>query len=315
LTRILHASDFHGSDVVFRKFLSAAKMHKADVIIIGGDITGKAMVPVIEQPDGSHQAYFFATNHVAKTKEDLKELLREISHVGFYPYPTDQREYEELKGDPKKLDVLFSKIMVERVTEWVRLAEQHLKNTKVKFYMMAGNDDIYEVDDAINSSDYVVNVEGKVVEVDEHHQMINTGHTNMTPWECPRDVAEEKLSEIIEHMTSQVSDMGRCIFNLHCPPFDTKLDQAPKLDKNMTYVHRGGQIEMVPVGSTAVREAIEKYQPMLGLHGHIHEARGFDKIGRTLLINGGSEYAEGICRAVIVNIDKDKVKGYLFISG
>lgn len=315
MTRILHASDFHGSDVVFRKFLNAAKMHKADVVIIGGDITGKAMVPVIEQLDGTHEAYFFATTHVAKTKEQLDELVKQISHVGFYPYPTNRQEYEELRGDPKKLDALFAKIMVERVFEWVKLAEQHLKPTGAKFYMMAGNDDIYEVDEAISSSDYVVNIEGKIVQVDEHHEMINTGHTNMTPWECPRDITEEKLGELIEKMASQVKDMNRCIFNLHCPPYDTKLDQAPKLNANMTYVSTGGQIEMVPVGSTAVRKSIEQHQPMLGLHGHIHEARGFDKIGRTLLINGGSEYAEGICRAVIVNMDKEKVKGYLFISG
>lgn len=315
MTRILHASDFHGSDIAYRKFLGAAKMHKADVVIIGGDITGKAMVPVIEQPDGSHEAYFFATTHVARTKEELEALTKQISHVGFYPYPTSRLEYEDLKQNPRKLDELFAKIMVERVAEWVKLAEEHLKSTGAKFYMMAGNDDIYAVDDAINSSDYVVNIEGKVVDIDEHHEMINTGHTNMTPWECPRDVPEEKLGEIIDKMTSQVKDMKRCIFNLHCPPYDTKLDQAPRLDENMTYVHKGGQIEMIPVGSTSVRKAIEKHQPTLGLHGHIHEARGFDRIGRTLLINGGSEYAEGICRAVIVNIDKDKVKGYLFISG
>lgn len=315
MTRILHASDFHGSDIVYRKFLSSAKIHKADVVIIGGDITGKAMVPVIEQPDGSREAYFFATNHVARTKEELDELLKQISHIGFYAYPTNRREYEELKGDPKKLDALFAKTMVERVTQWVKLAEEHLKGTGTKFFMMAGNDDIYDVDEAINSSDYVVNIEGKVVQIDDYHEMINTGHTNMTPWECPRDLPEEKLGEIIENMASQVKDMNRCVFNLHCPPYNTKLDQAPKLDENMTYVHKGGQIEMVPVGSTAVRNAIEKHQPMLGLHGHIHEARGFDRIGRTLLINGGSEYAEGICRAAIVNMDKDKIKGYLFISG
>lgn len=315
MTRLLHASDFHGSDIVYRKFLSAAKMHKVDVIVIGGDITGKAMVPVIEQPDGSHEAYFFATTHVAKTKEELAELLKQISHVGFYPHTVTPQEYEELKTNPKKLDELFAKIMVERVREWVKLADQHFKGTGTKFFMMAGNDDIYEVDEAINSSDYVVNIEGKVVDVDEHHEMINTGHTNMTPWACPRDLSEEKLGAIIDKMASQVKDMPRAIFNLHCPPYDTKLDQAPRLDPTMTYVHKGGQIEMVPVGSTAVRKSIEQYQPLLGLHGHIHEARGFDKIGRTLLINGGSEYAEGICRAVIVNMDKDKVKGYLFISG
>jgi Icc-related predicted phosphoesterase len=312
---MLHGTDFHGSDVVFRKFISAAKMNKADVVVVGGDITGKAMVPIIEQPDGTHEAYFFATTHVAKTKEELEELQKRISHVGFYPYPTSMDEYQNLRDDPAKLDTLFAKIMVDRVSDWVKLAEQHLKGTGAKFLMMAGNDDIYEVDKPISSSDYVVNVEGKVVEIDEHHEMINSGHTNMTPWNCPRDLPEDKLTTLIDDMASQVKDMNRCIFNLHCPPFNTKLDLAPKLNADMAYVHKGGQIEMVPVGSEAVRKAIEKYQPLLGLHGHIHEARGFDKLGRTLLINGGSEYGEGILRAVIVNMDKDKVKGYLFISG
>lgn len=315
MTRMLHGTDFHGSDVVFRKFISAAKMNKADVVVVGGDITGKAMVPIIEQPDGTHEAYFFATTHVAKTKEELEELQKRISHVGFYPYPTSMDEYQNLRDDPAKLDTLFAKIMVDRVSDWVKLAEQHLKGTGAKFLMMAGNDDIYEVDKPISSSDYVVNVEGKVVEIDEHHEMINSGHTNMTPWNCPRDLPEDKLTTLIDDMASQVKDMNRCIFNLHCPPFNTKLDLAPKLNADMAYVHKGGQIEMVPVGSEAVRKAIEKYQPLLGLHGHIHEARGFDKLGRTLLINGGSEYGEGILRAVIVNMDKDKVKGYLFISG
>jgi len=315
MTRLLFATDFHGSDVVFRKFISAAKMHKVDVIVVGGDITGKAMVPIIERPDGIHEAYFFATTHIAKTREELDELQKRISHVGFYPYPTTREEYERLKNDQSKLDSLFAQIMVNRVADWVRLAEQHLKETNAKFFFMAGNDDIYDVDKALALSDYVVNPEGKVVEADEDHEMISTGHTNMTPWQCPRDLPEDKLAEIIENMTSQVKDMSRCIFNLHCPPFNTKLDLAPKLDKDMKYVHKGGQIEMIPVGSESVRAAIEKHQPFLGLHGHIHESRGFDKLGRTLLLNAGSEYAEGILRAVIVNMDKDKVKGYLFISG
>ncbi len=315
MTRLLYAADFHGSDVVFRKFIAAVKMHKADVVVVGGDITGKAMVPIIERPDGSHEAYFFATTHVAKTKEEVDELQKRISHVGFYPYPTSRNEYQELKADPKKLDLLFARTMVERVADWVKLADQHLRGTGTKFYMMAGNDDIYEVDKALASSDYVVNPEGKVVQIDDDHEMISTGHTNMTPWQCPRDVPEEKLHEIIEGMASQVKDMSRCVFNMHCPPYDTKLDLAPKLNENMTYVHKGGQIEMIPVGSQSVRQAIEKYQPLMSLHSHIHESKGFDRIGRTLLLNAGSEYAEGILRAVIVNMDRQKVKGYLFISG
>jgi len=65
----------------------------------------------------------------------------------------------------------------------------------------------------------------------------------------------------------------------------------------------------------AVREAIEKYKPLLGLHGHIHESRGVVNIGRTLCINPGSEYGEGIIRGAIVDLAKDKVLSYQLTSG
>jgi Icc-related predicted phosphoesterase len=70
-----------------------------------------------------------------------------------------------------------------------------------------------------------------------------------------------------------------------------------------------------PVGSTAVRDAIERYQPALSLHGHIHEARGVHWLGRTLALNPGSEYAEGTMKGAIVNLEPTRVKGYLLISG
>ncbi|MEM2517675.1 MAG: phosphoesterase, partial [Candidatus Bathyarchaeia archaeon] len=101
------------------------------------------------------------------------------------------------------------------------------------------------------------------------------------------------------------------IFNLHCPPINTLLDIAPKLDKDLKVSLR----ETIAAGSAAVRKAIEKYQPLLGLHGHIHESRGIEKIGRTLCINPGSEYTEGILRAIVVDLGKDNIKNNFFISG
>jgi Icc-related predicted phosphoesterase len=63
---------------------------------------------------------------------------------------------------------------------------------------------------------------------------------------------------------------------------------------------------MAPVGSTAVREAIERQRPLLGLHGHVHESAGVEKIGRTVCINPGSDYGDGILRGAIVELDRDR---------
>jgi Icc-related predicted phosphoesterase len=64
-----------------------------------------------------------------------------------------------------------------------------------------------------------------------------------------------------------------------------------------------------------VRHFIERVQPLLTLHGHIHEAPGHVRIGRTLCINAGSEYAEGILKAAIINLERDRIKGHILISG
>jgi Icc-related predicted phosphoesterase len=87
------------------------------------------------------------------------------------------------------------------------------------------------------------------------------------------------------------------------------------LDENLQIIARGGQVLTKPVGSTAVRKVIEDVQPLLTLHGHIHEAAGHTRIGKTLAINAGSEYAEGIMKAAIINLEPDRIKGHVLISG
>jgi Icc-related predicted phosphoesterase len=80
-------------------------------------------------------------------------------------------------------------------------------------------------------------------------------------------------------------------------------------------VAQGGQIVLKPAGSTAVRKFIEQVQPLVALHGHIHESAGHVRIGRTLCINAGSEYTEGIVKAALINLEDGKVKGHMLISG
>jgi Icc-related predicted phosphoesterase len=72
---------------------------------------------------------------------------------------------------------------------------------------------------------------------------------------------------------------------------------------------------MAPAGSTAVREAIEELQPLVGLHGHIHEGRGETKIGRTLCLNPGSVYSEGVLNGVLLTLADGQVRDYQFTQG
>lgn len=313
-TRILFATDIHGSEHCFKKFLNAVKFYKVDVLIIGGDITGKMIVPIVKKNDGTVRAKVMGSERVAKGEKEIEKLMDFIKSMGFYPYITTPQEMEELM-DPQKLDELFRKIVIETLRNWVTLADERLKNSEVKCFIQPGNDDILDVDEVLCGSERVINPEGKVLWIDEHHEMISTGYANVTPWRCPRDIPEEELEKKIEEMISKVDNLENCIFNFHCPPYGTELDLAPELDENLTVVMKGGKVSMVHVGSKVVRKAIEKYKPLMGLHGHIHESRGVYRIGKTLCFNPGSEYTEGILRGVIIQLKDKGLTGYQFTSG
>lgn len=298
------------------KFLNAAKVYRANALLLGGDITGKLIIPIVERPDGTYAATFQDTTRTVKTREELEALEKNIRYAGYYPYRMTQSEVETLQTDKKRLDELFSRVMAEGIKRWVSMAEERLKGLSVKCYISPGNDDRFEIDEILKSSSIVQCPEDEVVWVDEHHEMITSGWTNVSPWNSPRETTEDKLVEIFDQMVSKVERMENCIFNLHCPPFNTPLDVAPQLDKTLKPVlGSGGEVNMVHVGSTAVRQLIEKHRPLLGLHGHIHEARGFIKIGRTLCINPGSEYGEGLLRGSLLNIDEKGVKSHLLTQG
>lgn len=314
-TRLFFATDLHGSDVCFRKFLGAARFYEANVLIVGGDITGKEIIAVLEQANGNYSATIQGRARQATGKEELEKLEQAISDLGSYPYRTNESEMETLSANKSKLDELFSRLMIERLQRWVGLAEKHLKNTNVKCYVCPGNDDKFEIDSVLDSSDYVVNPDGKVIPLDDAHEMISVGYANMTPWRCPRDISEDELNKRIEALVRQVKNLSNCVFNFHCPPFNTGIDTAPHLDENLKPVFKAGEVEMIPVGSTSIRDAIQRHQPLLGLHGHIHESKGLFKIGRTLCLNPGSEYAEGMLRGALINLHEKGFKNYMLTTG
>ena len=316
LTRVFFTSDVHGSEICFLKFLNSAKFYKADALILGGDITGKLIVPLIQQPDGSHLAEFLGIPQIVKTEEERQKLEKQIRDSGYYPYLTTQDEFDKLHEDKRLLDGVFSTVMANGVKRWISIAEERLKGSNVKCYISPGNDDRFDIDDALKNSTSVICPEDRVVRIDQHHEMITTGWTNSTPWHSPRETTEEKLDEILNNMISKVEQMKNCIFNLHCPPYGTPLDIAPELDESLKpKVTSGGGTSMIHVGSTTIRKAIVDHQPLLAVHGHIHEARGVMKIGRTLCVNPGSEYGEGILRGLLVNLDEKSIKSYLLTSG
>jgi len=314
-TKIFFATDLHGSEKCFLKFVNAAKFYKANTLIMGGDITGKMIIPIIKEPNGEYHATFVGNKRTAKNEEEFQDLQRAIRFAGYYPYLTNPQEMEQLQTDDSRVQAIFKELMLNTVNRWVQLAEERLKESNIRVYITGGNDDIAEIESIIGSSNYVIDPEDKVVELDGKFEMISTGWSNPTPWKTARECPEDQLWAKIEKMAAQVQNMKNCIFNLHVPPIDSGLDTCPKLDENLKPVLAGGEIVMTSGGSTSVRKAIETYQPLLGLHGHIHESKGFLKVGRTLCLNPGSEYGEGILRGALVELDDGSVKNFLLTQG
>ena len=320
LTRLFFATDIHGSERTYRKFINAGKFYEVNTIVMGGDISGKLLIPIIKEANGHFRATLQGTVQHLTTEAELKELQDRIGLLGFYSQIMDEDQYKALSADPEEVNKLFHALARKRLTEWVDLAETRLKGTGIRCFVTGGNDDDPEVLEAIKGAnrESFLACEAKVVPIDDDHIMASVGFSNPTPWKTPREIPDEKLAEIIEEMCSQVKDFQRCIFNFHVPPVDSTLDLCPKLDWSTdppTPIVSAGQIVMAGAGSAAVRKAIEKYQPMLGLHGHIHEAQGMVKIGRTTCINPGSEYGEGILRGCLVTFADGVVEGFQMTSG
>lgn len=314
-TRIFFASDVHGSESCFRKFINAAKFYDAKVLILGGDITGKALVPIVERPDGRFRLSFEGEEVVAK-KEGLPKYIKTLRNSGRYYFLATEAEVAELEKDKAKVDALFLECMKEVLRSWVSLAQERLKGTGVKCYISPGNDDRLELDELLQDSGNVINPEAKVVELESGNEMITLGYANPTPWNSPREVPEDQLFKMIDGLASQLKEPSKSIFNLHVPPYGTELDKAPAVNSELKYKREGlGQVKITNVGSTAVLESIEKYQPMLGLHGHVHEVRGFIRIGHTLCISPGSDYVAGTLKGAIIDLQNCTIKEYMLTSG
>jgi Icc-related predicted phosphoesterase len=304
-TRFMFATDLHGSETVWRKFLNSAKIFQCDALVLSGDMTGKVMAPIIKQPDGTHKATLLNEDYVLKD-EDIEEFKKKCRMLCYIPYVTTPEEADRISQDEKYREDLFERLECEIVEYWLTLIPDRVPE-HVRIVISPGNDDKFSIDEVIKKDPRVIFGEEEVVALDDEHEVLCCGWSNPTPFDSPRECSEEELEKKLEAVVAKVKDISKCVFCIHVPPYNSQLDLAPLTDKNLNVVARGGRPQMVPVGSKAVRKLIEKYQPLVGLHGHIHESPGFVHIGKTECLNPGSEYGEGVFKGYLVEIEGDKI--------
>jgi len=317
LARIYFATDVHGSDHVWRKWLSVPEFHKADILILAGDLTGKAIVPIVEQPDGTYSSTIYGREWKLKNKEEVKEMGERVSFTGYYPLVCTTERVTELSNNKEKLASLFKEMIGDRVKRWMELLIEKVDTKKTKVVVMPGNDDDFLIDPIIKSyeKEGIIYPLYKVVNICYDFEMISMDYANPTPWDTPRECSEEELQKKLEAEFKKVRDYSKTVCNFHCPPFGTRLDMAPKLTRDLTPVHVLGRPVMVHVGSKAVKNVEKKYQPLLGLHGHIHESYASDHVGKTLVVNPGSEYTEGILRGFIIDLNEKGIERWWKVEG
>jgi Icc-related predicted phosphoesterase len=318
-TRVFFSADLHGSTPTWRKFVNAASFYGADALVFGGDLMGKALVPIVRTGDRVRAEV--DGERIDADAADVAALAERIEVRGHYWKVIEPDEHARLSDDPLLVEGEMQELARERLRSWIIFARERLDGTDVRLYLTGGNDDAPAVLDVLDEEedDRVVASEGKVVELDDDHTMMTVGLSTPTPWDTAREASESEIERVVEHEVANVHDVSRCVFNLHCPPKDTILDRCLKLEMVPGGLPRpireGGRFVTTGGGSIAVREAIERYHPLVALHGHIHESPGRLKIGRTFCFNPGSEYAQGRLEGVLLRLDRGRVAAYQHTSG
>ena len=313
-TRIFFATDLHGSSRCFRKFINAGPVYRADVLVLGADLAGKAIQSIVPGQNGRWRCTFIGTNYDVAEGQELTDLEKLIEDHGYYPYRSEPGELEA-RRDAGTLDELFLSLMRVRLQGWLELADERLRPLGLPVYVMLGNDDPPQLQALLDQSPWATPAEGRILQIDDDHELLSWGYSNITPWNSHREQTEEQLSATLHGLAAKLNDPARSVFNVHVPPLGSGLDEAPVLDENLRVVQVLGQVRFAPVGSSAVREVLADVQPLLGLHGHIHESSGIRRLGRTLAINPGSDYGTGALNGALVTLEADKIVAHQLVRG
>jgi Icc-related predicted phosphoesterase len=314
-TRIFYVADLHGSAVCWRKFINAATVYGADVLLVGGDIAAKTLTPILEE-SGGWSVSVDGERRTASSLPELERLEEWLRNAATIPFRTTPVEWHELRETPGRLDEVFARLASEELRRWLGWAGERVGSGDTRLCLGLGNDDLTPMERVIEDDGFAELTDRDIVRLDDHHELLTLPYSNPTPWNTPRELSEEQITQHIDRAFRALQNPGSAIFNLHVPPFGTPLDLAPRLDASLTKVMApGGETELVHVGSTAVRASLERHQPLLGLHGHIHESRGTTKFGRTLSMNCGSAYTEGTLLGALVDLGRDEVRSAVLTSG
>ncbi|MEM2143617.1 MAG: phosphoesterase [Candidatus Thorarchaeota archaeon] len=305
--RIFQACDPHGSNKTWYQMCRAPSTFKVDVAMMCGDLTGKAIVPVVQEKEERWYAQPYGKKKEFKKKSDVDKFVEQQSNEGYYPVVLTEEDIAQLQEDKTKQEELFTRLMRERLISWLDLAAKMIPENVI-LVVNPGNDDPWVIDDIIMNHERAIYPLKRVVEIGPVHKLISCEWVNDTPWATPRQCSEEELERKLEDEFARVSasDYENLLCNFHAPPYGSGLDTAPALTGDHRIEYSGGFALTKPVGSTAVRKVIEKYQPLVSMHGHIHESVGFTNIGRTLCVNPGSEYREGILKGFVITVDHGK---------
>jgi Icc-related predicted phosphoesterase len=306
--RLLVASDLHGSEVAWRKLLNAIRLGiwEADAVLVAGDLSGKSLVALV-QSNGSWHGTHGGREWLARDEDELTELERTLADKGLYGVAMSEDELAQLR-DPGVLERRFLEAIMSRLEAWMELAGERLQESGTPLYLIPGNDDPYEIDAVLDEATAAINAESRVVRLPDGRELIGFASSNPTPWHTPRELQEEDLEGRLRALVETAGDPGSAVLMTHVPPHGSSIDTVPLLDEQMRPVMSGGGVVEVPCGSIAVRNVIEEFQPVLAIHGHVHESPGHVRVGRTLCVNAGSEAAVGILRACLIDIDEHGVR-------
>jgi Icc-related predicted phosphoesterase len=287
-------------------------VYEANVLLLGGDVAGKGLVP-LRADNGSVSAQVHG--ELVTVPADEEERLRaDVNRLGFYGVRMDEPEEARMRDDADYRERLFREEIAAQVENWCDLAGERLA-PEVRCIITPGNDDPFEVDEVLERSQRVECPERELCDLGPV-LLASLGDVTPTPWNTEREYSEDELGQRISEMLDAVPEGRPVVVNFHCPPYGSGLDVAPELDETLKPVIRGGRPSFIPVGSKAVRDAIKRYQPVVALHGHIHESRAAQKIGSTMCLNPGSDYSADLLRGAVVDISEDgELLDFLFTAG
>jgi Icc-related predicted phosphoesterase len=309
--RLFFASDLHGSERCFRKFVSAARFYNVELLLLGGDFTGKRMVLLRRRTLGGYEAFEERGRRDLTTSEEVLQYERALADSGIYTVRVDGA----MPATAQERAKLHEAAARARLETWIALAEDRLAGTGIRVLVIPGNDDPFSLDSILRDSEVWLNADGRVVQVSDDLQVAGFGYSTPTPWNTPRELPDEEIDIRLSSILARCDPALPLLLDVHVPPFGSGLDTCPVLDKNLRPVVGAGGVETAPVGSRALHRHIIEHQPVLSLHGHVHEGRGCTRIGCTLCANPGSQYSDGQLMGFVATVSGNKVENWLLTEG